>query len=237
MRATPLPALPLAAVLALAAAAPSAAQEYTSRRSATASAAGATKVYVEALAGSLRVEGRSGLAEVRARGTARALSKEDLDRIKLVAERDGAAVRVWVEIPQDDGRHSGHDPGALDMVVEVPNNLPLDVKDSSGDTEIVGVGALDVGDSSGEIQVSDVAGPLRIEDSSGEIRVSKVRGDVWVRDGSGGIVARDVTGNLTVDADGSGSIEVANVGGDFVVRRDGSGGVTYSNVRGSVRVP
>ncbi|MGH7719768.1 MAG: DUF4097 family beta strand repeat-containing protein, partial [Gemmatimonadaceae bacterium] len=225
----------------------------TAPRSASVSAAGARRIQVEAHAGSLRIEGRSGLNEVRATGTARASRRDDLEDIKLIAERNGDVVVVRADIPDSDW---GNRWRALDMVIEVPDNLPLEVDDGSGGVEISAVSGLDLNDGSGEVDIRDVRGPLVVEDGSGELRIDKVRGDVTIRDGSGEITIADVqgsvlveedgsgsietrgvTGNVRVRDDGSGSIRAEDVGGDFVVDRDGSGGVRHRNVRGTVRVP
>lgn len=229
--------------------------EVTAPRSAVVNAGGARLVKVEARAGSLRIEGRKGITEIRATGTARASHRQILDEIKLSATREGDRVLVIVDIPDrlgwSDNRYA-----MLDLVIEVPDDLPLDIEDSSGEIQIRGVGGVDLKDSSGEIDIENISGSLRIEDSSGRIGVRDVRGNVSLRDGSGEIEVRgvkgsvevevdgsgsidvsDVTDNVRVGSDGSGSIEVRDVGGDFSVGRDGSGGIGYRNVKGTVRIP
>jgi DUF4097 and DUF4098 domain-containing protein YvlB len=226
-----------------------------SPRAAAVSASGARLVVVEARAGTLRIEGKAALTEVRARGTAYAPRKGMLDDIKLEAKRDGNIVRVIVEIPEMSFHMFDSSP-RLDLEIEVPNTIALQIHDTSGETEIRGVAAVELEDGSGGIEIRDVTGALRVEDGSGSILIENVRGNVSVRDGSGEIDVTDVTGALTVEADGSGeivarrvsgtvhvkrdgsgSIRVVDVGGDLVVDRDGSGGVTHRSVKGAVRVP
>jgi hypothetical protein len=232
--------------------------EVTAPRSARASAAGARLARIEARAGTLRIEGRPGLTEIHARGTARASSRALLDQVRLTAERRGDVAYVIVDIPElrgsdwdDDDEHA-----SLDLVVEVPKTLALDVEDRSGELEIRGVGQLDLVDHSGDATVEDVGGRLRVHDGSGELRIRDVRGDVTLEDGSGGIHLRTIRGSVTVDRDGSGefeaedvtgsvriaskgsgSVDVAHVGGDFVVDRKGTGSIEHRDVRGRVDVP
>lgn len=225
----------------------------TATRNATVNAAGARRIDVEAQAGSLRIEGRSGITEVRVRGVARASDAGDLDDIKLIADRNGDVVRIRADIPDNSW---GNRYRALDLVIEVPDNIPLDVEDGSGDAEFVAVGALDLNDGSGEITIRDAKGMVRVEDGSGGVEIEKVTGDVEIDDGSGEIRIRDVQGSVLIDEDGSGSIDARgvtgafrvrddgsgsinaeDVGGDLVVESDGSGGVRYRNVKGSIRVP
>ena len=232
-----------------------AAQQYTSPRDAVVDARGATRVRVSAAAGSLRIEGRPGLREVRIRGVARASDRKYLDAMRLVADRRGSEVRVEVEMPQVRVM-LGRVQRVLDLVIEVPEGMAMDVGDSSGDVEIRRVGALRVDDSSGELTIEDVrgdvdvtdssggvsitqvAGGVRVSDSSGELSISGVRRDVVVdEDSSGEIDVRDVRGDVLVREDGSGGIRVDGIGGDLTVRDDGSGGVRVGRVAGTVRLP
>jgi hypothetical protein len=230
--------------------------EFTAPRAARVNAAGARMARIEARAGSLRVEGRDGITEIHARGTARASSRGLLDQIRLVAERRGDVAYVIVEIPDyrsnwDDNAYMG-----LDLTVEVPKTMPLEVEDRSGEADIRGVGPLDVEDHSGSLTIEDVGGRLRVRDGSGDLRIRDVRGDVTLEDGSGGVhlrtirgsvtvdrdgsgefEAEDVTGSVRIEAKGSGSVDVARIGGDFVVDRKGTGSIQFRDVRGRVEIP
>lgn len=229
--------------------------EHRAERSATVPAAGADLLRLTAAAGSLRIEGRPGAGEVRVRGVACASSAALLEGIDLEAGRAGDEARVEVRMPEERGGR-GDRYARLDLVVEVPATLALDVEDGSGGVEVRGVASLRLRDGSGEVEVAGVAGDVQIEDGSGEIRLSDVRGSVRLDDSSGGIEVRGVQGDVLVERDGSGEIDisgvtrsvrvdrdssgeirVSDVRGDFVVDRDGSGGIRYDDVAGTVRVP
>ena len=183
----------------------------TASRAATIDVGDATRVRVRARAGSLRIEGHPDLVEVRASGTACAGSDANLERVTLTATRVGT--ELVIETDTGDGM------GRLDLVVEIPDSLPLEVDDGSGGIEIYDVAAVELRDGSGGIDIDGVAGDVRVVDGSGGINISAVRGTV------------------VIEEDGSGGINVAEVGGDFVVKRDGSGGVRHRSVRGRVDVP
>ena len=211
---------------------------FTAPREASASTAGARRILVNAGAGSLRIEGKRGLTEVRARGTAYASSRGLLGEIRLVATRRGDVVELRTDIPEHRGGDWDDYHAGIDLVVEVPDSLALDVEDGSGSLEIRNVGTLEVRDGSGEMTIEHVRGSLRITDGSGSIRVDAVRGAVEIpSDGSGMLEIRRVAGSVRVDSKGSGSIDVDDVAGSFTVARKGSGGVTYRNVKGAVQVP
>ena len=231
---------------------------YTSARNATIDARNARSVRIEAQAGVLRVEGHSELTEVRVRGTARASRRDNLDDIKLIAERRGNEVFIKVDMPehaQNGWFGRGHEM-ALDLVIEVPVSLPLDVDDGSGEAKFINTGAISLEDGSGEVEIRGAHGDVDVNDGSGEITIDGVEGSVRISDGSGEIIARNVTGNVVIREDGSGDIDVSGVGGmmrveddgsgsidvdriagDFVVDSDGGGGIRYENVKGSVRIP
>src|SRR5829696_5240135 len=179
--------LPLA-TLAFAVALPASvfAQDYEAPRNATVNASGATLLRIDARAGMLRVTGRADITEVRVRGTARASSRDLLEDIKLEATRNGNEVEIRVVMPEQ------HDSGwnwqaLLDLVIEAPATLPLDIDDTSGD-----------------MTIESVAAKIRIEDTSGNIRVRDAGGDVWISDSSGGIYVSGVKGSVDIDEDSSG---------------------------------
>lgn len=229
--------------------------ESTARRSGVVSAEGARVIRVEAHAGTLRIEGRPGLRDVRATGTAIASSCDVLDDIKLVVTRVGDTILVRSNIPEMPSwgwnRHA-----ALDMVLELPNTIALEVGGSGGALAIKTVGKLTVKDGSGDVMIEDVNGPLRISDGAGDLHIRNVRGDVRVEDAAGGLYLRDVQGSVAIDQDGegdletsdiagtvhigyksAGSIHVADVGGDLLIDRRGSGRLEYCNIKGAVRLP
>jgi len=234
-------------------------EDYTSPRNADVDAAGAKSIRIEAAAGVLKVEGRAGISQVRVRGTAKSSRRNRLDDIKLIAERRGDEVFIKADMPDDNrywDRGRDNDNLVLDLVIEVPNSIPLDVADGSGEAEFLNAGALEFSDGSGEIHIRGARGDVRVNDGSGNITIEGVQGSVRVSDGSGNIRARDVTGDFVVSEDGSGDIDVSSVGGqmrvendgsgnidvdrvagDFVVDHDGSGSIRYDTVKGSVRIP
>lgn len=250
--------IPLLALLPTVAAAPAPAQEceFSASRSASVPTSGVRAAEIAAAAGSLRIEGVRGLREVRVRGRACASSREILEQIRLVAVREGDRIRVEARMPEWNDRRSERYTARLDLVVQVPERLPLNVRDSSGATEIRNVAALDLQDSSGDVEIAGVSGDLWVRDSSGDLRVREVRGtvratdssgDVELRgvggsvlipsDSSGDIVVSDVAADVRIDRDSSGDIRVSDVRGDFVVEQDGSGSIRSENVRGRVLVP
>jgi len=214
------------------------AQRYDEPRNATVPASGASVLRVDARAGLLRVTGRADITEVRVKGTARASSRGLLDDIKVEATRSGNEVVVRAILP--DIECCDWDRAALlDLVIETPEKLALDVDDTSGDLTVESVAAkITIHDNSGNIRVRDAGGDVWISDGSGGIDIRGVKGSVDIDDDSSGeIDVYDITGSVHIGRDGSGSIGVSRVGGDFVVEHDGSGSIDYDGVKGKIDIP
>lgn len=231
-------------------------REVTAPRSGSASASGATMVRVVAGAGYLHIQGSAGLGEVRAHGTARASSNDVLKQVQLVVRRMGNVVEVTVVTPdQDHNSFFSNYSASLDLTVEVPTTLPLDVTDGSGDTVIRGTGPLKYTDGSGDTNIDGVTGDVSIDDGSGDIMARNISGQARVRDGSGDItlsnigsvdIASDgsgevhvnhVNGDVAIGSKGSCNVDVTSVAGNFTVGSKGSGSIQFRDVKGKVDIP
>jgi DUF4097 and DUF4098 domain-containing protein YvlB len=215
------------------------AQWYSEDRTATVDAAGIRVVRIEAKAGELRVTGRRGVSDVVVRARARANEERYLGDIRMVAERRGDVVRVAADLPDIEWRSAWRNvERALDLVIEIPEGVAVEITDTSGDVELSGTGDVELDDNSGDVTIDGVIGNVRLSDGSGEVVVRDVSGSVTVvDDGSGDLSATDIRGSVLVQEDGSGDITVRRVGGSFTVRSGGSGSIRSYDVQGNVSVP
>jgi len=232
------------------------AQDYTAPRSASVPVSDARRIEVIGRAGSLRIDGRGRARNVVVRGTASAASRRALEEIKLIAEERDGTIHIEADIPEHRDWNDDEDRQSLDLVIEVPTDLSIDVEDGSGELEIRNVGPLTLSDGSGSAVIEHVGGSLRVKDGSGELHITDVKGDVEVTDGSGELEIRDVDGGVEIGSKGSGplritsvaksvhvrskgsgSVDVTHVGGDLVVDRAASGSIDYSDVKGRVDIP
>ena len=226
--------------------------DHIAPREETLDVSGVELIEIDASAGYLRVVGEDRSSELRIRGEACASSERLLEDVQLVVRRYGSRIRVVAEIPDS---LWGNSTARLDLNIDLPSNIPLEIDDGSGAMEVRHVASVVIDDGSGAIEIEDVRGDLRIDDGSGAIEVSEVSGEVRIDDGSGEIDLRKVGsvlidddgsgeieivgvyGDVMVRSDGSGSISVREVDGDFTVRRDGSGDIQHDAVAGLVNVP
>jgi len=213
---------------------------------------------ISAAAGDLEIVGVSGSDQATIRGKACASKESWLDETR-VSTVTGRHAEITVDLPDTDGGWSltGRSYAWLDLEIEVPQELALEVKDSSGDMLLKNTSVVQIQDSSGDIEIEGARGPISIRDSSGDIDIDEAKGDLTIEaDSSGDITASDISGSVlvirdssgdirishvsndvVVERDSSGDIRVSDVGGDFSVLKDGSGGIHSSDVRGKTQLP
>ena len=219
---------------------------------------GSEELSVMAAAGDLRITGLKDGEAVLIKGRI-CVSEEEWLEESGVETSGGKRAEIVVQLPDTDDGHlwSVNRYAYLDLELEVPQHIRLNVKDSSGHLEMKGVGPVTVQDSSGDLHISLVSGSVSIRDSSGKIELSDIAGDVTIEsdssgdiigediegtvlvenDSSGDIDFRDVSEDFIVERDSSGDISANRVGGDFHVQRDGSGSIRATNVEGEVNIP
>jgi hypothetical protein len=213
---------------------------------------------IAAAAGDLEVVGVSGSQQAVINGRVCA-SKEDWLEQSDIYTSPGTHAEIGVNLPEADSSwiSFGSNYIWIDLRIEVPDDLALDVSDSSGDMLIKNTATVQIRDSSGDIEVENASGPVSVSDSSGDIEITGTEGDVIIEsDSSGDIEAIDINGsvlvvsdssgdiraahvsdNVVVERDSSGDISVNDVGGDFRVLKDGSGGIRSNGVKGEVEIP
>lgn len=214
------------------------------------------QIEILAVAGELDVIGEPARGRVVAEGRActQLRFEPQLKDIDIIEERDGNTLRIVASVPRRNGRDSLI--GALNMTIRVPDNLPINIVDTSGDIEVRGTGSITLRDSSGDVRLRDIQGDVVIgRDSSGDLLIrnaGNVRididssGDLVVRealsltigkDSSGDIRAVQIAGDVRVGKDSSGDITAVDVGGNLEVISDSSGDIISRNVAGSVTIP
>jgi hypothetical protein len=230
---------------------------FSAQREGSAELAGVTRVVINSGAGDLHIVAKAEALRIVAKGNACASTQSLLDRLQIEVRREGDVVHIDAGARKDPKVVIiGNAYSNLDVGVALPPGLPVEVRDSSGDTEVQGIASLVLDDSSGDIRVRDV-GSAEIKDSSGDISVKGASGDITVTfdgsgditiddvggdvevgsDGSGDIRIREVKGDVVIGSDGSGDIFVKDVGGDFTLGNDGDGDVLKVNIAGKVSVP
>jgi hypothetical protein len=212
--------------------------KFRADRAAGIDAAGVEKVIMRIGAGDLKVIGKSNAVRIEARGVACSPKQELLDAAQISVRREGNVVIVETALPQyDKSRDSWGDNeyATIDIGIALPDNIPVEAIDSSGDAEFQDLLALDLRDSSGDLRVSRITGLARVHDSSGDIEIADV-GSAQVEDSSGDIDIRNSKGTVDLPNDSSGDIEIRGVRGNVIVRNDSSGGIRIEDVDGSVEV-
>jgi hypothetical protein len=183
----------------------------------TVSAVGLEGVRVRARPGSVRVEGRAGATMVRVVGRRCASRAEVLEALWFDVGREGSTLALEVRSPEHLFSRSAATVARVDLVLEVPPTLILDIRSSLGDVELFDVG------------------PARVENGVGAVRVSGLNGSLVVKSGPGRVDVADVRGSATLDVR-SGSVEVDGVAGDVTIGRNRAGPIDIRHVQGKVTI-
>ena len=127
------------------------------------------------------------------------------------------------------GKHTHLQNVSIDYVITAPRGTTVEAGSGSGDLNISNLGGpLKAGTGSGSIEASDLSGDVALSTGSGDIR-AMMNGAHYVKagTGSGTIRLQGVTGGLFAET-GSGDIEVGGQPGDGWKLETGSGSVTLN---------
>ncbi|MEN8618927.1 hypothetical protein [Shewanella baltica] len=175
-------------------------------------------------AGSLEIIGVEGLTQIKL--VADIYSNDD-SKVILTLEKKANKAKLKADFEQSG--FNNYSP-YIDLKLQVPANLALDIDDGSGAILISKMTAdINVKDGSGELIING-GNNISIDDGSGDIEVSQINGNLTIDDGSGAIKVTDIRGNIAID-DGSGNIKVANVQSPVTIT-DGSGDINVFNTKG-----
>ncbi|ABX47326.1 putative lipoprotein [Shewanella baltica OS625] len=178
-------------------------------------------------AGSLEIIGVEGLTQIKL--VADIYSNKDSNDNKLILTLEKKANKAKLKADFEQSGFNNYSP-YIDLKLQVPANLALDIDDGSGAILINKMTAdINVKDGSGELIING-GNNVSIDDGSGDIEVSQINGNLKIDDGSGAIKVTDIRGNIAID-DGSGNIEVANVQSAVTIT-DGSGNINVFNTKG-----
>ena len=191
-------------------------------------AAGLQLLDLTARAGDLRIEG-SAREDIRLSARLCSNEKEALARMDVTDARDGDTLRISVQIPWDE---DDFDPryAYIGLSLQVPQQLLIDLRDSSGDIDIRSAAVRHLQDSSGDIELEDGRSDLTLQDTSGEIRIKRHRGSVTITDSSGDMHGEDIQGEVRVLSDSSGDIDFRKISGAVTIDRDSSGDIELREV-------
>ena len=195
-----------------------------------------------------QVHGRACASAQDRLGALQFTQRREGDRLILTAENDSSG---WT-INFFGASHYAY----LDLQVDVPASLAVELNIGSGDAHVANVDRLAASVGSGDLQVNGVrnrfdaqvhSGDITADDvgethvasiGSGDFTVNRVRGDIWIGSiGSGNADLRAIGGNVDVKSIGSGDLNVNGVARDLHVARLGSGEIAQHSVAGQVDIP
>jgi len=161
------------------------------------------------------------------------LGEQDiLKKLIKVTHDNGDSVTIATDIPKSIANW-GRAEYPIDFTVIVPANMNIRVHDTSGLVDLSDLaGNVTIDDGSGTLTASRLSGNLRITKESGDIRIEQVRGETKINSRSGQMHLADL-GRLEID-NSEGNLTVANIdSGDI---HNGSGNVHVTGAKSALKL-
>lgn len=143
----------------------------------------------------------------------------DARRVAIITSPSGRSqsssrVHLEVKIPRDAELEPIYVPKAEVKVTDLKGIV--EVRSDSGTVVVQRVGSVKARTGSGEIQVTEVGGPVTLRTSSANVTLTGIKGDVMADVGSANMRVADADGLINVTTT-TGNLEVENAGGDVHV--------------------
>lgn len=184
----------------------------------------------------LRVDARPG-AKGMLQGRACASSEGALDRLGATQQRSGD--KLVVRIAREGmagGIFFGNNYAYMQLSVDVPDDVMVQLDVGSGDAWVAGASALSADVGSGDVEASRIKGPVTADVGSGDIVLRDIGSLRVLSIGSGDVEAEGVRGDVEVGGIGSGDFTLDRAGGRVEIGSIGSGSADISRAGGLVEV-
>lgn len=159
---------------------------YTEDRDLELDTKGINAFEIDAGAGSLVITGGADVQKIHVKATINvpdesAQKAQEMISSDLKLSLDKVRDRARLEAHFDSRSWGWNDSPTVDLEIQVPHGLPLEIDDGSGSLQVTNVASsVVIDDGSGGISVDDVEHDLTIiDDGSGAMNATNVRGTIW----------------------------------------------------------
>lgn len=188
------------------------------------------ELMVRAARGSVRIEGRDDLRQLRMQVRARAVRGSDARAAELLASHEVSFRQTerGVELETRLPKGMSWSPLGANLEVEIsiqgPRELHVDAVTSGGRMEVDRIrGRVDVRTSGGSVRFAEIDGSLKGRTSGGSIKASALTGSVDLQTSGGSIQVENTAGGEVQLSTSGGSIQASGLDGKAVLRTSGGG--------------
>jgi len=143
-------------------------------------------------------------------------------RVRAWDQRDAEKIsnRVSVEVAQNGDGYEIRPTGSgtndsdlgLDMDIVVPKKSPLTIRSEKGDIQISDiVGPVMINGMNGDADLHNISGDVNIDMRHGDVKIGDTKGDIKLSGKGGEVDVNDATGSLTVDGEFYGPIRADKI--------------------------
>lgn len=180
----------------------------------------APRILIENLYGNARVTGADGeLLKVSGRKTVRALEPVDAERAHAQSPLEVSVQGEQVVVRTNQDRVTGEQQVTEDLEVTAPRGASLEIRARSGE--------FDVGDLTGNLEISSDRGRARVRNIGGNVRLDLRRSEM--------IAAQKVKGGVNVTGDRGGEVDLTEIGGPVTVSGSFAGPLQFRNLAQALR--
>ncbi len=158
----------------------------------------------------------------------------------FIFERDGAHIKIKVEMPRHMNGHWNDD--GSNLKIKVPESMRIDFSGVSSDVEINNItnsteaktvsGNIDVENLSDHVELTSVSGDIEASSLNGRINLSTVSGDISDKKSSGRLRLKAVSGDVRSQSSAE-EVSVSTVSGKIDLMLDEVDELTLSTVSGN----
>lgn len=203
----------------------------TGERNHTVDASDIRVLRLETGTGILRLRGSDEIDEVRVSARACSRDPEMLDDIDFRFETDGDVLTLTDRLPEG-ANHPEAMFARLDLMLNVPSDLIIEVSDRREPLEIANVAGLKVDSGRGEVTISGVTGDAEVRTGRGDLRIENIGGNLTLSRDFGEMIVQNVRGDVVIEWAGRGNSSISNVGGSLRVIRNGRGNIGAQRIGG-----
>jgi len=197
-------------------------------------AAGLRHVTLRIPAGDVRLAGRPDIGHVRVIARRCGSRAELFDALDLDVRRTDAELDAGFELPTQLFSRTRGSIARIDLTVEVPARLSVEIENGLGEVEISDVDSVRIADSLDDIHVVRVARDVYVEAGPGDVTVTDVKGSALVAQSVGRVVVERVDGDVTLAEGHTGPVEIRGVRADATIGDGQAGDVRVDGVDGDL---
>lgn len=208
--------------------------EWSAVDTTTVEAAGLRRLKLRIPAGDVRIAGRPDLGQVQVVARRCGSRAELFDALALDVRRTDAELDAGFVLPTHLFSRTQGSTARIDVMIEVPTHLLVEVENALGDIEVSNVHSVRIADSLDDIRVVRIARDVYVRAGPGDVTVADVNGSAFLTQSVGRLFVEGVGGDVTLAKGHTGPVEIRRARANVTIRDGQAGDVRVDGVDGDL---